>query len=280
MLTPFLLLISTFLGTATTNAEPVTVLSFNIRYDNPDDKGNLWANRKDKVAQLIQFHQVDLIGIQEALHQQVKELEELLPEFSWVGVGRNDGKTKGEYVPIFYRKGRLELLDSGHFWLSETPYVPGSKSWDAAITRMVTYAKFKDLQTEKEFYHFNTHFDHKGEQARLNSAFLIHAKILKEAGEIMTIITGDFNTSEDSETYKVLTRGLFDTRTVAEVGGYGPAYTYKAFDKPGVDGNIIDYIFIKNYEAVRITRNGILNDNWNGKYPSDHLPVLAAFKWK
>ena len=138
------------------SSAPPTVLSFNIRYDSPKDTGNLWIDRKEKVAAVIQFHEADLIGIQEGLFHQLEQLDSLLPAYDWIGVGRDDGQQKGEFTAIFYRKDRLQAKVEDHFWLSETPGVPGSMSWETACTRMVSYVQFHDRFTKRDFYHFNT----------------------------------------------------------------------------------------------------------------------------
>lgn len=146
------------------------VMTFNIRYNEPRDGVNAWANRKTKVADVIRFHKADLIGVQEAQNNQLKDLEKLLPDFAWCGVGRTDGKEDGEYSAILYRKSRFKLLETKTFWLSETPEKAGSKGWDADFPRIVTWAKFQDKNTKKTFYHFNTHFDHIGAKARTESS--------------------------------------------------------------------------------------------------------------
>ena len=152
---------------------PLRVISYNVRFNNPGDGINAWPERRDRVAALLRFHEADLIGVQEALAGQLDDLDAALPGHAWLGVGRDDGATTGEYTAIFYRTDRLELLDEGTFWLSPTPSVPGSVGWDAAITRIATWARFRDLRTGTAFVHLNTHFDHVGAEARTESARLI-----------------------------------------------------------------------------------------------------------
>jgi endonuclease/exonuclease/phosphatase family metal-dependent hydrolase len=154
----------------------LNVITFNIRLDIASDSMNAWEYRKDKVTSQLLFHEADIIGIQEALHNQVMDMEQGMPNYRYAGGGREDGKIKGEYSAIFYNTGRLELLQSATFWLSKTPSVPGSKSWDAAITRIVTWAKFRDKITDNIFFHFNTHFDHIGKMARRESALMIQKR--------------------------------------------------------------------------------------------------------
>ncbi|HKG22279.1 MAG TPA: endonuclease/exonuclease/phosphatase family protein, partial [Blastocatellia bacterium] len=158
---------------------PVRVMSFNIRYNNAEDKENAWPNRKRMAASMFRFHHVDIAGIQEALKGQIDDLELLLPGFAWCGVGRSDGKAEGEFSAILYRKERFKLLESSTFWLSETPEVAGSKGWDASLPRIVTWARFRDTQSKQTFFVFNTHFDHRGSRARAESARLLLARIEK-----------------------------------------------------------------------------------------------------
>jgi endonuclease/exonuclease/phosphatase family metal-dependent hydrolase len=251
---------------------PVHVMSFNIRYNNPDDGVHAWPNRKDRVASMIRFHQADVAGLQEALIGQIRDLEQRLPTYEWVGVGRDDGEEAGEFSPIFYRADDFELLDHGTFWLSTTPDVPGSQSWDAALPRIVTWAQFRDERSENTFYHFNTHFDHRGEQARRESARLIVQKIDSIAGQNSAVVTGDFNVTPDVDAYQILANALEDARTSVE-NPHGPPGTFSSFEVGGEQNRRIDYIFGTNGATVQ--RFGTLTDQWNGHYPSDHLPVLA-----
>jgi endonuclease/exonuclease/phosphatase family metal-dependent hydrolase len=259
------------------NASPIRVMTFNIRYDEPRDGVNAWANRKTKVAGVIRFHKADLVGVQEALLSQLRDLETLVPDLAWCGVGRTDGKDAGEFSAILYRRSRFRLLETKTFWLSETPDKPGSMGWDASYPRVVTWAKFKDGKTGKTFFHFNTHFDHRGERARVESASLIIAKMGEIAGKFPFVLTGDMNVREDSEAYRTLKQGTSTTRLAdakyASVNGhFGGDSTFSAFGELQ-PGNTIDHIFVR--EGVRVTEHGTLSDRWNGLWASDHLPVLA-----
>lgn len=265
-----------------TNPRYLRVMTFNIRYDEPRDKENAWPNRKELVASMIRFHHADLVGLQEALKRQIDDLQRLLPEYAWVGVGRDDGKTGGEFSAIFYRKTRFINLATSTFWLSETPDVP-SKGWDAAYPRIVTWAKLKDTTTGKTFFHFNTHFDHRGVQARQESARLLLQRIYKVAGRLPVVVTGDFNFKEDTVGYQILTgmnpqqerdlQGMVqDARYLSQGGHHGPTSTFNEF-KALVPDMKIDYVLVKG--KVRVLQHGALSDTWNGRFPSDHLPVLA-----
>jgi endonuclease/exonuclease/phosphatase family metal-dependent hydrolase len=253
-------------------SDGINAMSFNIRFNNPGDGEHAWPNRRNRVASVIRFHQADVAGLQEALYGQIRDLEQRLPGYAWVGVGRDDGERGGEFSPIFYRTERLELLDHNTFWLSETPDVPGSQSWDAALPRIVTWAHFRDRQTEQTFYHFNTHFDHRGEQARLESAQLITQRVGALAGDAPTVVTGDFNVTPDTAPYAHLADAFTDAY-VAVDAPHGPPSTYLGFEVTGEPGRRIDYVFTTSNVAVQ--RFGTLTDQWRGDYPSDHLPVLA-----
>lgn len=258
------------------------VMTFNIRYDEPRDKENAWPHRKELVASLIRFHRADLVGVQEALKRQLDDLSSLLPEYAWIGVGRDDGKEGGEFSAVLYRRARFTLLENSTFWLSETPEVP-SKGWDAAYPRIVTRVKFRDKRTGKIFFHFNTHFDHRGTRAREESARLLLRRINHAARRLPIIVTGDFNFTETSVGYEILTgkgteqtkparSALRDARYLSEHGHYGPTSTFNEF-KALIPSLTIDYVFVKG--RVRVLQHGVISDTWDGRYPSDHLPVLA-----
>lgn len=264
------------------NVEPkqaLRVMSFNIRYDEPKDGLNAWANRKTKVADVIRFHKADLVGVQEALFGQLKDLETLLPKFGWIGVGRTDGKNDGEFSAILYRKSRFKILETKTFWLSETPDKEGSRGWDAALPRVVTWAKFYDKQSRQTFYHFNTHFDHRGAQARRESAQLLVKKATAISGKFPFVVTGDFNAVESDDVYRILTGGLespklklTDAKYASINGHFGGISTFNAF-KELEPNRRIDYVFVRN--GTKVLEHGVLSDRWDGLWASDHLPVIA-----
>lgn len=263
----------------TSGHHTIRVMSYNIRYDNPDDGINTWNNRKERVVNVIRFNNVDIIGMQEAEYQQVTYLDEQLGKFDWSGVGRSDGKRGGEFSPVFYNAKRLEQLNNGTFWLSQTPGEPG-KSWDAALPRIVSWVQLKEKETGKEFFFFNTHFDHIGEQARKESARLILQKIAAIAGEkIPVILSGDFNVPPGSEPYAILAETLKDAFHAGKYPHYGPVSTFMEEGDPfyvgsGNGGRRIDYIFTNS--RVEVVRHGIIGTFRDGRFPSDHLPVLAV----
>jgi endonuclease/exonuclease/phosphatase family metal-dependent hydrolase len=262
------------------SAPPLRVMTFNVRYDTPSDGANAWPHRRDWVAALIRFHAPDALGVQEALAHMLTDLDARLPGFARVGVGRADGRTRGEFSAILYRTDRLEPLDSGTFWLSPTPEIAGSKGWDAAIERIATWARFRDRRTGCRHLHLNTHFDHVGEQARQESARLIRRRIAALADGIPVVVTGDLNADPASEPYRILTRDtvgatppLRDALGASRDGHYGPTSTWTAF-RAIEPGRRIDYVLVS--PQVRVLTHAILPDSWDGRFPSDHLPVLAA----
>lgn len=257
-------------------SDTILVMSYNIRYDNPDDGINAWPNRSDHVAEMMgEKYQTDLIGVQEALKSQIDDLQERLPDYSWVGVGRDDGKEAGEYSPIFYKTDQFDLIATNTFWLSESPDYPGSISWDAAITRVATWAKFKNRSGGQDFYIINTHFDHMGEVARVESAKVIGEFVSGIEEEYPVIVTGDFNVPETSEAYSVMTDlpGILDARYASESEHEGPTATFNDWEELRPEETRIDYIFVR--ENVGVLTHRILDDRYDGRFPSDHLPVLV-----
>ncbi len=260
-------------------AQTLNVMTFNVRYSTLADSANAWIYRHDKVTSQILFHEADIIGIQEALHSQVMDMQKVLPAFKYVGVGRTDGKQEGEYSAIFYNSKKLQLLESKTFWLSETPTVAGSKSWDAAITRIVTWAKFKEIKTNKTFFVFNTHFDHIGKVARRESAKLLLRKIDEIAGKSSVIVTGDFNATPGDEPVQVLVNAedrlkITDTKFISQQPHYGPTGTFNGFGSKEINDEPIDYIFIKN--GFKVLKHAALSQTWQGLFSSDHFPVFAT----
>lgn len=252
--------------------------TFNIRYDNPEDETNNWKYRKDKVADFVKNQHIDIIGMQEVLHNQLEDLKQRLPEYTEVGVGRDDGKTKGEYSPIFFRKDKFELLDSHTFWLSQYPDSAGFIGWDGACTRIATWAKLKDKKTGKVFMAVNTHFDHVGTEARKNSALLIIKKIQEIAGNRPAVLTGDFNVSEKWEAYKTITSNAFVMKDAYKIAKKreGVNYTFHDFGKvPMKEREKIDYIFVT--PQITVTDTYIPRE---AKAPavflSDHNPHVAT----
>ena len=271
----FVLLFSLTVSLA--KAQPLQVATFNLRYDNPGDSGNLWKNRAPICASLIRFHQFEIVGTQEGLKHQLDQLQALLPEFQYYGVGRDDGKSAGEHAAIFIRTDRFDKLDGGDFWLSTTPEKPG-KAWDAALPRICTWLKLKDKQTKKTFYVFNAHYDHVGVQARIESSKLIMSRFKDVAGKNPVIVMGDLNGSHDSQWYHTFQ----ESGIVKDAMGLSPIVyrnngSFNGFKKD-ISTDVIDHIFIT--PGFKVQRWGILTDTYNSKFPSDHFPVLATLSFQ
>lgn len=263
----------------------IRAMTFNIRFDNPNDGPDAWPNRKEFVASTIRFNRADIIGTQEGRHHQLVDLENLLDGFKWIGVGRDAGDDKGEFTAIFYRSERFEVIEEGTFWHSTTPDIPGSKGWDTAIPRITTWVRFNDIANNRTFITFNTHYDHIGEIARKESSRLILRKIHDLADGDPVILMGDFNTTEAEEPYNIITDPdlgpvnleLFDGFYHSVYGHHGPTSTWNGFERIFPDRRI-DYIFVDS--NFRVYQHGILADSKNGQFPSDHLPVVADIKFK
>ncbi|CAF2497535.1 unnamed protein product [Rotaria sp. Silwood2] len=258
------------------------LMTYNIRLDTMKDGINQWYHRKNRVINLIQHYSPDLLGVQEPLPQQMTDLQTGLSNYGSYGVGRNDGRDSGEFCGIFYRHDRFELNDKGTFWLSETPDMPGSKGWDAALPRICSWVKLKDRLANKEIYYFNTHFDHEGRIARRQSAHLILTRIEQMTGtSTPTILTGDFNSGPESDAYlTIITNINFqDAKLLTESPHSGPDGTWCTFDVKHGIGDRIDYIFITS-PHFKVLQHAHLTDSENKLYPSDHLPVLAELDYK
>lgn len=254
-------------------AQEFNVMSYNIKYDNINDTVNNWNFRKEAMVQLLQHYGPLFVGMQEVLHNQLEYLDEHLPDYAYIGVGRDDGKQKGEYSPILYDTTRFELVRTNTFWLSPTPEKV-SKGWDAALERICTYGLFKELKTGKELYVFNTHFDHIGTEARKQSVNLILRQIKAvNKQNLPVVVTGDFNLEPDSQPIQLMQAGMTDAQEATQQPFYGPTGTFNGFDPDMVLDRRIDYIFVGNLQVQRYLH---IDDRMaNNMHISDHLPVLA-----
>jgi endonuclease/exonuclease/phosphatase family metal-dependent hydrolase len=263
-----------WLAAATAHAQSLEVMTYNIRYDNAEDGTNAWEFRKAGVASLLTFYAPDVIGIQEAEYHQVRYLDDAMPHYRYVGVGRDDGRTGGEFAAIFYDSRRLRVLDSSTFWLSGTPDV-ASLGWDAALKRVCTYARFQDLATSREFWVFNTHFDHEGAVARANSATLVRDQIDSlNADDDPVLLMGDFNALPDSQPISILRASFDDTKQEASQVRFGPDATFGGFRVDSPLTRRIDYIFTSPGDWG-VLKYAVLNHSRDGSYYSDHLPVFV-----
>lgn len=255
-------------------ATPIKVITFNIRYDNPNDGENSWNNRYELVVKTLNFYEPDIFGLQEALFSQVQRIDSIMVNYSYYGVGRDDGITKGEFSPIFYNKDKYLLLESETTWLSDTPEKP-SVGWDASLERIVTYCLFEDIRLKTKIAVFNTHYDHQGTEARENSSKLINEKI-KKILNTPVILMGDFNSIPNSKTIEILKEYINDSKEIAETD-YGSYFTYNAWilnNNPPFFP--IDYIFVN--DKIKVKKYAVLSTIFNNRYSSDHFPVFIEAK--
>ena len=270
ILVALLLIVAAFQLQAQKN-QPINIITYNVRYSTEKDGVNAWSKRKDNVKALVKFHEADILCAQEALAEQFDFILEN-SDFAAVGAGRDDGQRKGEFSPIYYNKDRFDKKDGGVFWLSQTPDGP-SKGWDAQFKRVCTWIKLYDKLNKKEFLVFNTHYDHVGVQARIESAKLIKQKIQKIAPKLPVVYTGDLNVTPETDAIATIKSFLSDSKEVTAEPPYGPEGTFNGFkfDSPLKDR--IDYIFVN--KGFKVQKYGVLTDSKDQRYFSDHLPVFA-----
>ena len=263
--------------------KPLRVMSFNIRYSAAKDGENGWEKRQDMVLDTIRAYRPDVLGLQEVLADQADFLREKLPEYDFFGTGRDDGKRGGEASPVMFRKDRFALLARGQWWLSETPEQVGSKGWDAALPRVVAWVRLKDRGSGATLLVFNTHWDHVGVKARVESAKLMRRMIDERRGDDPVVVTGDFNSTEETPQYATLTAGddagvrLVDAYRAVHPGRKDQEASFHAF-KGTRDGMRIDWILHSNH--WKATGAAIDHTNKAGRYPSDHYPVTAELELK
>ncbi|UCD52457.1 MAG: endonuclease/exonuclease/phosphatase family protein [Phycisphaerales bacterium] len=262
----------------------LSAMSFNIRYGTANDGENRWENRRAMVCDLIRRYDCDVVGLQEALRFQIDEIRQAIPEYGEIGVGRDDGKTKGEYSAILYRTDRLKVTDSGTFWLSDTPEVVASTSWGNSITRICTWGRFVQKGSGKAFYHFNVHLDHRSQPSREKSVVLIDRRIARRKHSDPVILTGDFNAGEsnpviryvkgDKEAVAKPAVPLVDTFRVLhpEATEVGTSNRFQARRS----GEKIDYVFAQ--ADIEVLEAKIIFDMLGGRCPSDHFPVMARLE--
>jgi endonuclease/exonuclease/phosphatase family metal-dependent hydrolase len=273
-----LLLLALFLFCDDAVSQNLKIMTFNIRYNTVNDGVNQWDNRKDYAAQILNYYQVDICGMQEALIGQINDLQQRLPNYAWIGLGRDDGKEKGEFSPVFYRKDKFKMLKHGTFWLSENPDFPNI-GWDASLPRVVTWGYFQNMKTKKKFYVFNTHFDHMGKVARAESARLILRKVKTIAGDKTAFIIGDFNATQDSDPIKIINSELKNTMELSQSPHFGPIDTFTGFESKERPNSQIDHIFT-NKPGLKVLSHATLSNTWGGLFASDHHPVLIEVGFK
>jgi endonuclease/exonuclease/phosphatase family metal-dependent hydrolase len=250
-------------------------MTYNLRVSVADDAEPPWAVRREAVASMIRFHAPDVVGVQEALRPMLDDLDARLDDYTWVGHGR--GADQNEHCALFYRPPRLTLDRHDTFWLSTTPEVPGSRSWDAAYPRIATWATFTDNRSEQSLVVANTHFDHDSARARRESARLLGQRVDALAGSGPLAVIGDLNAPPRTPPYRLLVDpegpALHDALYASLLPHHGPVATFNGFDDEVHPGERIDYVFVRG--PLIVQRHGTLTDRWNGHFPSDHCPVVA-----
>lgn len=267
------------------NSKPIdlNVMSFNIRYDNPEDSLNNWQYRKDVAAKTIKSQDIDVVGTQEVLANQLNDLKSSLPEYNAIGVGREDGVDKGEYSAILYKKDRFNEIKSGYFWLSETPEVAGSKGWDGACERIATWAILEDVNSKKQFFFINTHLDHVGKVARQEGVTLLLDRATSLSNGLPIVMTGDFNATPDSEVIKHVTdtsnpKHLIHSKDIA-LEKNGTEWTFHDFGRlPIEQREFIDYVFVS--KDVKVAKHSVLPEKLDDIFISDHSVVVAQIEIK
>lgn len=261
----------------------VNVMTFNVRLDYAGDGPNNWQYRKDAAAKVVNIYDVDIMGGQEVLNNQLNDFLERLPEYASIGVGRDDGKDKGEFSPLLYKKDRFTPEKSGTFWISQTPETAGSMGWDAACTRVASWAILKDKKSGKRIFAINTHLDHMGLTARKEGARLLISKINELSEGLPVVLTGDFNDISTSDAVKNITditqKGhLADSKLIAAKAS-GSNWTFHDFGRQPVDQRQrIDYIFVS--KQINVLDYEVLPDTLNDVFVSDHKPVYTKLSIK
>ncbi|WDQ18139.1 endonuclease/exonuclease/phosphatase family protein [Rhodopirellula sp. P2] len=260
--------------------ESFTAMTYNIRYLNSHDRLDLWSMRRSKVIETIASS--DVVGLQEVTVKQLHDVQEGTPEWTWYGVGRDDGKEGGEFAPIGYRHDRFEALDRGTLWLSDTPAVVGSKGWDAALPRTMTWIVLRRKADRAEFLVINSHFDHRGSQAREESGRLVAEEVDQRAESLPVIVMGDFNATSESAPLKALQAGkrvpLLDARDMVEGKPTGPTGTWNGFKAIQPDRRI-DHVLVSDRVAVQEYKT-LDPRTEGGRFASDHLPIVIRVELK
>ncbi len=257
--------------------QPLAVMTFNIRYGTANDGVNRWTERRALLIDVVREQAADVIGLQEALAEQIDEIAAALPAFGVIGVGRDDGARKGEYAAILFRRDRFQVSDAGTFWFSDTPNVVASTSWGNRITRICTWARLVD-RDGSAFWLFNVHLDHESQPSRERSAQLLRARIdERRAPREPVIVTGDFNAGERNPAVAAITAGgaFVDTFRV-KYPDERTVGTFTGFDPAKVAGEKIDYVFAP--AAAEVLRAAIVRTARDGRLPSDHFPVIAQIR--
>jgi Metal-dependent hydrolase len=281
LLLGFLPLACMLLPSHAATAAPLTlrVMSFNLRFASPQPP-NAWPDRRPVMRQLIEREAPDVIGTQEGVYPQLRDIAADLPDYEWIGLGR-EGGSRGEFMAVFFRRDRFEPVAFDHFWLSDTPDVIGSMTWGNKYRRMVTWVRFRERATGREFHFWNTHFDHEVETARQNAAALIRTRLAALDPALPLVLVGDFNCAAGhSAAFDTLTRdtGLVDTWTIAQKRENETLDTFHNYEPPRHDGIRIDWILART--PVTVKHAAIVNYRDADQYPSDHFPVIATITFE
>ena len=250
--------------------ETMNVATYNLRYNTPKDGENAWPNRKNKIIQMVTKYKFDVFGVQEVRTDQATDLAAMFPDYTYFGIGRNDG-VAGEQAGLMYRKDRFTELDRGHFWLSPTPNIP-SIGWDASVNRVAVWVKLKDKNTNKEFFFLSTHLDHLGKIARYESAKLLIERVKKLAGDKPLFCVADYNAKPEENSIQEMKKAFLDPYDISQTKPTGPAGTLNLFDTKTPISMRIDYMFVN--DKVTVKSYATLDDIIDGNYPSDHCPIM------
>lgn len=266
-----------FGGTITAVEKAVfNVASYNLRQFNDGDTkaGNGWSRRCPVLGELIRYHEFDIFGTQEGFKSQLEDLKGELPEYDYIGAGREDGKQEGEHSAIFYRKDMFTLLDHGDFWISETPDKPGL-GWDAVCPRICSWGKFRHNESGREFVMFNLHMDHVGKKARVEGAKLVRRRIDNFGKDCPAFVTGDFNVDQTSPSYRTITAGgdLLDSYEVAQLR-YALNGTFNNYETDNYTDSRIDHVFVS--PDVKVLKYGVLTDTYRTPENSEHVDATDA----
>jgi len=259
------------------SGQEYNIATYNIRFDNPGDKPHIWSARLPLITDQMNRFQPDIVGFQEVLHHQLMDLHKAMPGYKLEGIGRDDGKKSGEYSPVFYNSARFELQESGTFWLSDNPDRP-SVGWDAALPRIATWVLLRDNVSDDVILVLNTHFDHVGQRARLESAKKIASFINQNRFDgARKMVVGDMNTSPTDAPYLFLNEETSLKDSYLEAAQrVGPIGTFNAFQY-NMEGARIDYIWLD--PAFSVIEYSVIQEEVDGVIPSDHWPVFVKVKW-
>lgn len=267
-----------FLISSLITAQNISVLTYNIKYENPSDAENNWENRKDFLISQLNYNRPDVFGTQEGMFDQLEDIKQELDGYEYFGKGRDFGDEKGEFTAVFYNSKKVKCITNGTFWLSETPEKP-SKGWDAAFKRTCTYGIFELLNSSSQFMVFNTHFDHVGDVARKESVDLLLKKIESlNPKRLPVILMGDFNLEANTIGIQNILKYYKDSHVEAGKNAFGPDGTFNGFFFDKAVTRKIDYIFFSG--KIEILKSGILSDSKDCHYPSDHFPVYVELNLK